>query len=92
MTKGWEKTFRGNDSAYYLDCSDDFTSAYTLKPAILNTSNVCRVFNVNYTSIKLLKKNQLTEPVMCYGQLYAQNQEEELNVSRKNSCCPRHTS
>ena len=65
---------------------------YTLKPVILNTTNVCHFFNVNYTSIKLFKNNQLTEPVMCYGQLYVQDQEEELNLSRQNSCCLRQTS
>lgn len=55
-TKGWEKTFRDDDSVYYLDCSDDFTNVYTLKPVMLNTTNVYYFFNVNYTSIELLKK------------------------------------
>ena len=55
MKKAQEKTFGDDQYAYYLDCGDDFKNVYTSKFINLNTLNVCHFFNVNHTSIKLLK-------------------------------------
>lgn len=65
--RGWKRHRRkllGDDEyAYYRDCGDDFMNVYTLKFINLNTLNVCHFFNINHTSIKLLKKIKWQSPL-----------------------------
>lgn len=52
-----KETLQDNGCVHCLDCGHGFRYIHMLKPIILYTLNICSLFCVNYTSIKMFSES-----------------------------------